>query len=85
MEGSKALTREQKFRVASKFFQPKVKMTLLIVQKGAKVIMLPEFTRTLASNSADGFLKFAEEIRDLTGIYDQNLPKITEITLWVGH
>lgn len=28
---------------------------LLIVQKGAKVIMLPEFTRTLAPNSADGF------------------------------
>ncbi|CAH3116637.1 unnamed protein product [Pocillopora meandrina] len=53
---------------------------LLIVQKGAKVIMLPEFTRTLASNSADGFLKFAEEIRDLTRFYDQNLPKITEIT-----
>lgn len=58
---------------------------LLIVQKGTKVIMLPEFTRTLASNSADGFLKFAEEIRDLTRFYGQNLPKITEITLWVGH
>lgn len=58
---------------------------LLIVQKGAKVIVLPEFTTTLAPNSADGFLKFAEEIRDLTRIYDQNLPKITEITLWVGH
>lgn len=47
--------------------------------------MLPEFTRTLAHNSADGFLKFAEEIRDLARIYDQNLTKITEITLWVGH
>ena len=77
MEGSKALTREQKFRVASvQVFPTQGKndtmRKLLIVQKGAKV-------------SADGFLKFAEEIRDLTRIYDQNLTKITEITLWVGH